>query len=167
MKKMFILITSTCLSISLLFSGCSSSTVKPNSDGIATGSVGQTFKATNRTFSVISAQKTNSFGEYTPIDKEQLVEVVIKTTNTGKDAITLSDIDYQLQWGQSGFTDALGMFDAAGALLDSEIILEKGQSAEYHYLFSAPDYTASYLLCFLDPFNTSDSQTLFYCEFSI
>lgn len=167
MKKIYLCVASVCISAALLFSGCSGGTVKPNDTGIATGSIGQTFEATDRNFSVISAKKTESFGGYTPIDKEQLIEVVIKTTNTGKDAFSLSDVDYQLQWGDAGFTDALGIFDAEGTFLDSEILLEKGKSAEYHYLFSVPDHTASYSLCYLDPSTESDTQSLFYCKFNI
>lgn len=104
----------------------------------------------------------NSFAEYTPFANKNLIDVVIKTTNTSSSPLNISDIDYQLQWGLDGFTDALQHFTLSQEPVAAETVLSPNESVEYHYLYFVPDYVGSFLICYSDL-----DGTLFYSTFSI
>lgn len=146
----------------LIFTSCGSSAILPDENGIANATINETMRSTDRDFEVLSAKKVTEFDDYTPLSGEQLIDVTIKTTNRSKAPLTIYDMDYQIQWGNSGFSDPLAPL-ANSNMAPFETVLQKNETVEFHYLYSVPQYTANFSLCFLDP----TTESLFYCDFSI
>lgn len=148
------------------FSGCNNKVILPADDGHATAEVGETLRSPQREITVVSAKTVKSYGPYTPLAGEQLVDVVIKTKNCSGNALLLDETDYQLQWGTQGFADPLlaAMDESLSPIGTS---LENGKTVEYHYLFSVPDYTAVFQVCYFEQGVPDKPNILFRINFTL
>lgn len=162
MKK---LLSTFCLLCTfLLMVSCARNIISPDETGTANGAIGDTMRAERMDVKVVSAKKVASFGEYTPIEGDALIDVIIYIENTSKDALTLLDTSFQIQWGEQGFAEPLpALYEPT--LAPMSISLQPGETSEYHYLYSVPKAVTLFSVCFnnVDPATGNPSGENFYC----
>ncbi len=85
----------------------------------------------------------DTYGTYTAEDGYQLVEVDITVTNTFGDTITMYDLDFQLDWGDSedGFAFPISADDKGldNDMLPQEYDLADGETRSGILIFEIPD----------------------------
>lgn len=160
----------TAVFLLLFLVGCQGDNVIiANSGGVTTGQVGDVFRIPPLDIKVISATSTTKYGNYTPRETEQLIDVVIQVSNTSKKDLVLNDTYFQLRWGNDGFADPLPAI-ADKTMAPVEYTLASGETCTFHYVFPALQQATIFKVCF-SPFETeptSDSATsLYYVEFAL
>ena len=161
MKKVLSVLCMLCLIVGL--AACKSTVIQPDDTGLAEGSVGDTLRAQMMDVKVVSAKKVSSYGDYTPISGDSLVNTVMYIENTSEEPITLLDTSFQIQWGEQGFAEPLpALYDST--LAPMSMVLQPGESSEYHYLFSVPSAVTILSVCFndIDPATGEPAGEYFY-----
>ena len=119
-----------------------------------TAALGDTVQTLFFTFVLEDARWRGSYGGYTPPDGFRLLEADVTVRNTFTEALPMSYLDFQLQWGPGaedfGYEPA-AVWNAAGAMPES-YTLAVGESASFAVLYAVPQDGAALTLAYQEHF---------------
>lgn len=155
------------VSILLLLGGCGAepTIVMAGEDNTATGSKGDIMRTPQIDFVVENVRALSKFGGEAPVKGDMFVDVTISITNTSEADAELHDMDFQLQWGSSGFADPMVAFDDRMAPMDFTV--GPGESVEYHFIYSVPKSITDFRICYLHKPVGEERPQLLYVEFTL
>lgn len=120
--------------------------------------VGQKVSTMFFDFTVLSANPVDEFAGITPGEGNQLIDVVITTTNNFGEDLEMYDTDFQLQWagGDEAYADTFEAVDETMAPYTH--VLADGETMEFHYLYEAPADIKDFQLAYLEEIAYDDGE---------
>lgn len=140
----------------------SADTVDPVSLSVSDGQEGQKIETYFYYFTVNSSKVTSDYGTYSAKEGNQLVVVNMTLEDILEEPIQMSDLEFQIQWGEEEDGFALSvLYDEEGNPLDTlnssqfptRFALENGEPYTGEIVFEVPEDAEDFDFCTADSFS--------------
>ena len=158
-----------CLLVMMSLVACGGKTLPEEEDGGPhEGEIGGTMETYFFDFTVTNAYCSESYGDYVADDSKTFLVVNVTVRNTGENAITMYDTDFQARWGDEdeeeysypitaeysdGLVDAVRQFP-------EQYDLDGGKSRSGELVFMVPSGRKTYTLEYLELFVDAEGETV-------
>jgi hypothetical protein len=118
--------------------------------GKTEGEIGTTLKTAWFDFTVNSAEKADSYADYTAAEGNKLVVVEVTETNTSSDELPMSTFDFMLDdpADTEYYVDAMAPLDSS--MMPEKFYLSVGETVTYALVFKVPATSSNFTLTFIE-----------------
>lgn len=174
MKKLIALVLTVLTTLTMAGCGSSSNVVLPDSDGFASGELGDTMRTCFFDYTVNSAYLCDEYAGYTAADGYELLVADVTIANVGSSDVEMYDTDFQIQWGDDAddaFDFSLTFYSENGEALSDEMLpaiytLSPKESRTGLLVFEIPKGYSDYSISYMEYFNDDSTGDTFFVYFN-